>query len=83
MFDTVRVFKEFFGMPVEEKEKVLLEDAKNGFKLYTSTGDYFSHDFKYWKDTLHIPCDLRSQTQTWSEKPQKYRYIYSILILIK
>lgn len=43
-------FQRVFGIPVEEKEKVLLEDVKKRFKLYKVLVISFLMISEHWKD---------------------------------
>ncbi|KAL3530111.1 hypothetical protein ACH5RR_009433 [Cinchona calisaya] len=79
MVDAMNVGKEFFGLPAKDKERLCDDSTKfgqKGGKLYTSSGQYSRHEFKYWRDTLqHHFHPLESYISSWPQKPTKYRDI--------
>ncbi|KAI3760170.1 hypothetical protein L1987_50561 [Smallanthus sonchifolius] len=87
--DTMKVVKEFFNMPDEEKEKLCSIDPTNSrkfptksCKLYTSGSNYANEEIHFWRDNLRHPCyPLDEWVHSWPEKPTNYREIvgkYSI-----
>ncbi|XP_071902788.1 hyoscyamine 6-dioxygenase-like [Coffea arabica] len=74
MIDAVNVGKEFFSMPAEEMENFAAKDSRKGCKVYTGSGNYGSHDFGLWRDTLQHPCHpLEKWTNIFPDKPAGYR----------
>lgn len=77
MEDAVEVYKEFFNMPVEEKEKYLsdgIADAKKAW-LYSGGGNPNERQFM-WKDSLgHLSYPLEKTIHFWPEKPARYREV--------
>ena len=73
--DVLRVSKEFFDLPDEEKSRLFSDDPKRSCRLYTSI-DYINEDVHYWKDTLKHPCHpLEEHRQSWPVKPARYKYV--------
>lgn len=74
MDETMRVFKEFFDMPDEDKASVYSEDPSKGCRLYTSSYNYANEKIHFWRDNLRHPCHpLDECTHLWPEKPIRYR----------
>ncbi|XP_076926807.1 hyoscyamine 6-dioxygenase-like [Bidens hawaiensis] len=72
--DTMEVFKEFFGMPVEEEEKLYTNDPTKTCKLYTSGYNYVNEEIHLWRDNLRHPCHpIDEWLHSWPQKPTNYR----------
>ncbi|KAI3760171.1 hypothetical protein L1987_50562 [Smallanthus sonchifolius] len=72
--DTMKVVKEFFNMPIEEKEKLYSIDPTKSCKLYTSSYNYTNEEIHFWRDNLRHPCHpLDKWVHLWPEKPTNYR----------
>ncbi|KAL3518799.1 hypothetical protein ACH5RR_021388 [Cinchona calisaya] len=84
MIDAITVGKEFFQIPVEEKEKFCAESGENGCRVYTSSARHMTQDFKYWKDSLVHRCHpLEEYIKIFPDKPAQYREImgpYSVKV---
>ncbi|KAI4364228.1 hypothetical protein MLD38_020350 [Melastoma candidum] len=75
MEDTLRVAKEFFHLPMEEKGKYFSEDPKQSCRLYTSI-EYRKEKVHFWRDALRHPCyPLEDHWHSWPEKPDWYREV--------
>ncbi|EXC31935.1 Hyoscyamine 6-dioxygenase [Morus notabilis] len=71
--DALKVAKEFFGLPDEDKAILFSDDPKKSCRLYTSI-DYMKEEVHYWRDSLRHPCHpLEEHRQFWPEKPAQYR----------
>ncbi|XP_076930952.1 protein DOWNY MILDEW RESISTANCE 6-like [Bidens hawaiensis] len=74
--DTMEVFKEFFNMPNEEKEKLYSNDQTKTCKLYTSGYNYLNEEIHFWRDNLRHPCHPVDEcVHSWPVKPNNYRDI--------
>ncbi|KAI3773010.1 hypothetical protein L6452_04207 [Arctium lappa] len=72
--DTMRVVKEFFDMPNEDKAGVYSEDSSKKCRLYTSTYDYENEEIHLWRDNLRHHCHpIDDFIHLWPEKPARYR----------
>ncbi|KAK3026177.1 hypothetical protein RJ639_040564 [Escallonia herrerae] len=70
--DTVRVFKDFLGMPAKEKASSTIAN-RNGW-VYTASSDYARDGIHLWRDNIKHPCHpLEECMQLWPEKPSKFR----------
>ncbi|KAM6592248.1 hypothetical protein CsatA_014853 [Cannabis sativa] len=71
--DVLKVSKEFFEIPIEEKAKFLSDDPLKSCKIFTSI-DYPNEDVHYWRDALRHPCHpLHQHIQFWPQNPPQYR----------
>lgn len=74
MNDTMNLYKEFFDMPIEDKERVFSDDSSQSTRLYTSGLHFAKEEVHYWKDTLKHPVHpVEDYNHTWPEKPTRYR----------
>lgn len=74
MHEAMKVYEEFFELPVEENETLLSDDFYKSVRLYTSGYNYANEDFHLWKDTLKHPGHpLEEVIQGWPKKPERYR----------
>ncbi|CAB4291509.1 unnamed protein product [Prunus armeniaca] len=72
--DTMRVFKEFFELPVEDKASLYSEDPNKNCRLFTSSGNYDWEEAHFWRDILRHSCHpLEQCIQFWPQKPITYR----------
>ncbi|KAJ9547996.1 hypothetical protein OSB04_020539 [Centaurea solstitialis] len=72
--DTMRIIKEFFNMPNEDKESLYSLDPHKSCRLYTSSFDYAREPIHLWRDSLKHPCHpLEQWVDFWPQKPSKYR----------
>ncbi|KAH0751784.1 hypothetical protein KY285_004932 [Solanum tuberosum] len=71
MDEAMKVYEEFFNLPVEEKENY----ANEGETLYTSNPKHSnSKEHKYRKEVLEHNCNIDGQDKkTWPSNPPKYR----------
>ncbi|CAK7357592.1 unnamed protein product [Dovyalis caffra] len=78
MNDTMRVFKEFFTLPEEDKASFYIENPKKNkyCMLYPSSMLYATEDVHLWRDNLLNSCHpLEESIQHWPEKPTRYREV--------
>ncbi|KAJ6998102.1 hyoscyamine 6-dioxygenase-like [Populus alba x Populus x berolinensis] len=78
MKDTMRMFKEFFELPAEDKAIFYTEDArsKKHCKLYPSSLIYATEDIHLWRDNLKHDCHpLEKCILDWPVKPTRYRQV--------
>ncbi|KAK2989503.1 hypothetical protein RJ640_019602 [Escallonia rubra] len=74
MDDTMKLFKEFFDMPDEDKASVYSEDPSKSCRLYTSSYNYANEKVHFWRDNLKHPCHpLEEWVHLWPERPIRYR----------
>nr|QDL90284.1 hyoscyamine 6 beta-hydroxylase [Datura inoxia] len=83
MVEAMEVYKEFFALPAEEKEKFQPKGEPAKFelpleqkaKLYVEGERRCNEEFLYWKDTLAHGCyPLHEELlNSWPEKPPTYR----------
>ncbi|KAL4571983.1 hypothetical protein LXL04_018751 [Taraxacum kok-saghyz] len=74
VIDTMKVVKEFFDMPNEDKVDVYSEDPNNKCRLYTSTYDYENEKTHLWRDNLRHHCyPIHDFIHLWPKKPTRYR----------
>ncbi|XP_024968709.1 hyoscyamine 6-dioxygenase-like [Cynara cardunculus var. scolymus] len=72
--DTMRMAKEFFNMPNEEKASLYSLDPQKSCRLYTSSFDYAKESIHVWRDVLKHRCHpLEDWVDSWPKKPSKYR----------
>lgn len=72
MNDTMNLYKEFFDMPIEDKERVFSVDLTQSTRLYTSGLHFAKEEVHYWKDTLtHLVHPVEDYNHTWPEKPTR------------
>ncbi|KAK9945095.1 hypothetical protein M0R45_010626 [Rubus argutus] len=73
--DAMAVFKEFFELPLEDKEASIHSDDPNIVcKLYTSGVNYDWEPVHLWRDILRHPCHpLEKFMPLWPKQPIKYR----------
>ncbi|XP_058208432.1 hyoscyamine 6-dioxygenase-like [Rhododendron vialii] len=77
MKDALVVAKEFFDLPVEEKERFYSEDPhQSGCMLKTSI-DFPKEKFHFWRDNLRHPSHpLEDHIHRWPENPARYREVF-------
>ncbi|KAL1830936.1 hypothetical protein DCAR_0100893 [Daucus carota subsp. sativus] len=78
MHEAMRVYEEFFSLPVDDHESLLSDDFYKSVRLYTSGYNYANEDHHLWKDTLKHPACAHPQdevVQGWPDKPERYREI--------
>ncbi|KAL4558682.1 hypothetical protein LXL04_036883 [Taraxacum kok-saghyz] len=74
--DTMKMAKDFYDMPIEEKAKVYSTDRSKSCRLFTSTYSYDNEKFHFWRDNMRHPCHpLDKCIHLWPEKPTNYRNI--------
>lgn len=74
MDDTIRIFKEFHAMPVDEKISESSKDPNGSCKIYTSSGRKVEDVARYWKDSIQHECPPSGEfIKYWPEKPEGYR----------
>lgn len=72
--DTLKIFKEFHGMPPQEKMKEVSKDSNGRCKLYASREVSKEGDLQYWRDTLRHSCPPSGQhMHFWPQNPRRYR----------
>ncbi|XP_027351436.1 protein DOWNY MILDEW RESISTANCE 6-like [Abrus precatorius] len=76
MEDTLNIFKEFHGMPTEEKIRESCRDPNGSCRLYTSREINNKNCIQFWRDTLRHFCPPSGEfTEFWPQKPAKYREV--------
>ncbi|XP_021841779.2 hyoscyamine 6-dioxygenase-like [Spinacia oleracea] len=77
MNDAMKVFKEVFDLPPEERSKInMKEDLNQVCRIYTSSYNYDSEEFHFWRDVLRHTCNpLVECIKFWPQKPENYREI--------
>ncbi|XP_023733506.1 protein DOWNY MILDEW RESISTANCE 6 [Lactuca sativa] len=74
--DTMKVVKDFYDMPDEEKAKVYSIDPSKSCQLYTSSYTYADEKVHFWRDNLRHPCHpLDECIHLWPKKPTNYRNV--------
>ncbi|XP_060190223.1 hyoscyamine 6-dioxygenase-like [Lycium barbarum] len=81
MDEAMKVYKEFFSLPVEEKANYAKEAANNTARgaatLYSSSAKHYdSEEHRYWRDVLEHSCNLDGEDKiTWPDNPPRYREV--------
>lgn len=81
MDEAMKVYKEFFSLPAEEKENYAKDAANNTNRgaatLYSSSAKHYdSEEHRYWRDVLEHSCNLDGEDKkTWPDNPPRYRYL--------
>uniref|UniRef100_A0A803LFC6 Fe2OG dioxygenase domain-containing protein n=2 Tax=Chenopodium quinoa TaxID=63459 RepID=A0A803LFC6_CHEQI len=76
MEDAMKVFREFFELPFEEKSHLYSEESNVKCRLYTSSFDYANEDIHYWRDCLKHNCaPLEDCIDSWPQNPPRYREV--------
>ncbi|KAL4585767.1 hypothetical protein LXL04_010393 [Taraxacum kok-saghyz] len=74
--DTMKVAKDFFDLPDEEKAKVYSTDSNKTCRLFTSSYTYDKEQLHFWRDNLRHPCHpLDECIHLWPENPTNYRHV--------
>jgi isopenicillin N synthase-like dioxygenase len=78
MKDVLVVAKEFFDLPVEEKERFYSEDPNQTCRIKTSL-DFAKEKVHFWRDNLRHPCHpLEEHIRQWPENPARYREVFGL-----
>lgn len=73
MLDVLKVAKEFFHLPDEDKVSFYSEDLSKPSRLTTSI-DYGREKVHFWRDKLHHSCHpLEEYVKDWPTSPTRYR----------
>ncbi|XP_030496368.2 protein DOWNY MILDEW RESISTANCE 6 isoform X1 [Cannabis sativa] len=73
--DVLDVTKEFFELPIEDKQVLYSDDPTQICRLYTSIG-YGDEIVHYWRDVLrHLGHPIQKHIQFWPQKPPQYREV--------
>ncbi|XP_021768848.1 protein DOWNY MILDEW RESISTANCE 6-like [Chenopodium quinoa] len=76
MEDAMKVFREFFELPFEEKSHLYSEESNVKCRLYTSSFDYANEEIHYWRDCLKHNCaPLEDCIDSWPRNPPRYREV--------
>lgn len=78
MHETMRLYEEFFSMPVDDHKSLLSDDFSKSVRFYTSGYSYANEELHLWKDSLKHPAcahPLDEVIQGWPDKPERYRDI--------
>ncbi|PSR94860.1 Protein DMR6-LIKE OXYGENASE 1 like [Actinidia chinensis var. chinensis] len=76
MQDVLVVGKEFFDLPMKEKERFYSEDPKQSYGLRTSL-NYDQEKVHFWRDNFRHPCHpLEDYIHDWPQNPARYREVY-------
>ncbi|XP_021768612.1 hyoscyamine 6-dioxygenase-like [Chenopodium quinoa] len=83
MNDAMNVFKEVFDLPPEERSKInMKEDLKNICRIYSSSYNYDTEEFHFWRDILrHICSPLEECIKFWPQNPKNYREIVGAYVV--
>lgn len=74
MNETVSVFKEFFQLPAETKQNLILEDPSENCRLFTSSVVYDTEKVHHWRDGLRHPCyPVEKWQHFWPQTPTRYQ----------
>ncbi|XP_021770459.1 hyoscyamine 6-dioxygenase-like [Chenopodium quinoa] len=75
--EALKVFKEVFELPPEEKSKINMEEDLNQFcRIYSSSYNFNTEKFHYWRDVLKHHCSpLEECIKFWPQNPENYREI--------
>ncbi|KAK9682285.1 hypothetical protein RND81_10G062900 [Saponaria officinalis] len=74
--ETTSVIKEFFALPVEEKERYCSTDTNKKFIIYTSSVNYDKEALHYGRDAArHLTVPKDECEKDWPQKPLRYRKI--------
>ncbi|KAG5567439.1 hypothetical protein RHGRI_002852 [Rhododendron griersonianum] len=77
MKDALVVAKEFFDLPVEEKERFYSEDPNLISCVVKTSIDFPKEKFHFWRDTLrHRTHPLEDHIHLWPENPARYREVF-------
>lgn len=72
--DTMKVAKDFYDLPDEEKAKLYSLEPSNPCKLYSSGYNFDNEKLHFWRDNLRHPSHpLDKWIHLWPEKPTNYR----------
>lgn len=81
MEEAMKVSKELFSLPAEEKERYATDVANNtatgAAKIYNSSAKHYdSEEHRYWRDVLEHSANLDGKDrETWPDKPSRYREV--------
>ena len=74
MQDVLVVGKEFYDLPVKEKEGFYSEDPNQNCRLKSSI-NYDKEKVHFWRDSFRHPCHpLEDYIHEWPQNPTQYRY---------
>ncbi|KAK9138385.1 hypothetical protein Sjap_008979 [Stephania japonica] len=75
MGEAMSVGREFFEMPMEDREKLYCDGFEKPVKVASSVV-YDREDVHYWRDSLrHVCYPVEESTHFWPLKPPKYREV--------
>ncbi|XP_009790805.1 hyoscyamine 6-dioxygenase-like [Nicotiana tabacum] len=81
MKGAMKVYQEFFSLPVEEKANYAKEATNNTSRgaatLYSSSAKHYgSEEHRYWRDVLEHSCNVDGEDKnTWPHNPPRYREV--------
>ncbi|PSR86012.1 Protein DOWNY MILDEW RESISTANCE like [Actinidia chinensis var. chinensis] len=76
MQDVLVVGKEFFDLPVKEKERFYSEDPNQNCRLKSSI-NYDKEKVHFWRDSFRHPCHpLEDYIHEWPQNPTQYREVF-------
>ncbi|KAM3683337.1 hypothetical protein ACB098_12G139400, partial [Castanea mollissima] len=76
MDEAMSVFKEFHALSGEDKAIETSKDPNKSCYIYTSSPNYATEKFHFWRDGLMHHCNpLEKYIQFWPEKPPRYREV--------
>ncbi|KAF3965374.1 hypothetical protein ACB098_12G139600 [Castanea mollissima] len=77
--EAMGVFKEFHALSAEDKAIETSKDPDKSCYMYTSSHNYATEKFHFWRDGLLHHCNpLEKYIQFWPDKPPKYREVVAI-----
>ncbi|XP_057507935.1 hyoscyamine 6-dioxygenase-like [Actinidia eriantha] len=76
MQDVLVVGKQFFDLPVEEKERFYSEDTNQKCRLKSSI-NYDEEKVHFWRESFRHPCHpLEDYIHEWPQNPARYREVF-------
>ncbi|KAK9993376.1 hypothetical protein SO802_023079 [Lithocarpus litseifolius] len=76
MDEAMSVFKEFHALSAKDKAIETSKDPNKSCFIYTSSHNYATEKFHFWRDGLVHHCNpLEKCIQFWPEKPPRYREV--------
>ncbi|GFZ13545.1 hypothetical protein Acr_23g0019300 [Actinidia rufa] len=76
MQDVLVVGKEFYDLPVKEKERFYSEDPNQNCRLKSSV-NYDKEEVHFWRESFRHPCHpLEDYIHEWPQNPTRYREVF-------
>ncbi|XAR61116.1 Flavanone 3-dioxygenase [Bertholletia excelsa] len=83
MQDVLKVAKEFFDLPAEDKAGFYSDVGKSIDECrLTHSLTYGTEQIHYWRDYFRHPCHpLEKYLELWPQNPSRYRYMHVISLV--